>query len=184
MEELSCLSSDNGGFEAWWTALSPRQHSGRRHFSLVQAASCIREGFFGQFQARLKDHRLAAAKDVHRAMQEEQCFEHDRSLHPRHEHNEKGELVFDMHPAKLLLRQDVENKLHLLTAHNTPRKLQASRPEHLLFKPQKFGECIWQEIKVQKYLHCLKLKREAVRNGKKKVQSLNLKQVPPLFEPK
>jgi hypothetical protein len=124
---------------------------------------------FSQFEARLKDHRIAAAKDVHRAMQEQQYFEHDRSLHPRQTHNEKGELVFDMHPAKLLLRQDIENKLHL-TTYNTPGKLQASRLEYMLFKPQKFGGRIWQEIKLQKYLHYLKLKREAIRNGKRKVK--------------
>ncbi len=84
-------------------------------------------------------------------------------------HNEKGERVCDTHPAKLLLQKDTENKLHM-TAHSTPGKLQASRPEHMLFKRQKFGERIRQEIKLQKYLHYLKLKREAIRNGKRKVK--------------
>jgi hypothetical protein len=112
---------------------------------------------FSQFEARLKDHRMAAAKDVHRA------------THPRQTRNEKGELVFDMHPAKLLSKEDIENKLHL-TTHNAPGKLQASRVECKLFKPKQFGERTQQEIKLQKRFHCLKLRSEGVRNGKKKVK--------------
>ena len=115
---------------------------------------------FGQFEARLKDRRMAAAKDAHRAMQEQQRFEHDRSLHPRQTHNERGELALDAHPAKLSLRQDTESKSRLLAAHSAPGKLQASRPERASFKPQKLGGRARQEIRLQRCLHCLKkLKR-------------------------
>jgi hypothetical protein len=119
-----------------------------------------------QFKARLKDHQLAAAKYLHLALQEGQYLVRDRQLYPRQLYNERGEPVFDMHPAKLLLREDIKNKLHL-TTHKKPRQLQNSRPEYLLFKPNKFAERIRQEIKLQKYLHYLKLKQEAIRNGKK-----------------
>jgi hypothetical protein len=117
-----------------------------------------------QFKARLKDHRLMAAKDSHRALQEEQYLVQDRQLYPRQPYNERGEPKFDMHPAKLLLREDIKNKVHL-TTHKAPRQLQNSRPEYLLFKPKKFDERIRQEIKLQKYFHYLELKR-CNRNGK------------------
>jgi hypothetical protein len=119
-----------------------------------------------QFKARLKTHRTAAAKDTHRALQEEQYLEHDQRLYPRQPYNERGEPKFDMHPAKLLLREDIKNRVHL-TTHKTSRLLQQSRPEYLLFKPKKFAERILQEIKLQKYFHYLELKRTAIRNGKK-----------------
>jgi hypothetical protein len=119
-----------------------------------------------QFKARLKDHRLAAAKDSHQALQEGQYLVQDRLLYPRQPYNERGKPVFDMHPAKLLLREDIKNKLHL-TTHKAPRQLQNLRLEYLLFKPNKFVERICQEIKLQKYFHYLELKREAIRNGKK-----------------
>ena len=117
-----------------------------------------------QFKARLKDHRLAAAKDSHRALQEGQYLVQDRQLYPRQPYNERGELKFDIHPAKLLLREDIKNKVHL-TTHKASRQLQNLRPEYLLFKPNKFAERIRQEIKPQKYFHYLELKREAIRNS-------------------
>jgi hypothetical protein len=116
-----------------------------------------------QFKARLKDHRSTAAKDTHRALQEEQYLVKDRQLYPRQPYNERGELKFDMHPVKLLLREDIKAKVHL-TTHKTPRQLQNLRPEYLLFKPIKFAERIRQEIKLQKYFHYLELKRGNLRN--------------------
>jgi hypothetical protein len=91
-----------------------------------------------QFKARLKDHWLAAAKDSHRALQEGQYLVQDRQLYPRQPYNERGEPNFDMQPAKLLLREDIKNKVHL-TTHKAPRQLQNPRPEYLLFKPNKFS---------------------------------------------
>jgi hypothetical protein len=122
---------------------------------------------FDQFKPRLKDHPLAATKSTHLAIQEQQYFEHDRRLYPRQSHNERGELVFDMHPAKLLLREDMKSNLHI-TTYKTPAQLQASRAEYKLFKANKFAEHIRQEIKLQKYFNYLTLKREAIQNGKKK----------------
>ncbi len=80
-----------------------------------------------QFKARLKDHRLMAAKDLHQALQEEQYLVQDRQLYPRQPYNERGEPKFDMHPAKLLLREDIKNKVHL-TTHKASRQLQNLRP--------------------------------------------------------
>jgi hypothetical protein len=127
---------------------------------------------FDQFQARLKDHRLAASKSTHLAIQEQQYLEHDRRLYPRQSHNERGELVFDMHPAKLLLREDIKRNVHL-TTYKTAAQLKASRAEYEPFKDNKFAERIRQEIKLQKYFNYLRLKREAIRNGKKKAVDTN-----------
>jgi hypothetical protein len=115
-----------------------------------------------QFIDRLKDHRKAAEEDQLRAMQQQQYMEHDRRVYPRQPYNERGEPVFDMHPAKLLLREDIKNKLHL-TTHQTPGKLYGSRLEYKVFKPEKFTERILQEIRRVKYFHYLKIKREAMR---------------------
>jgi hypothetical protein len=41
----------------------------------------------------------------------------------------------------------------------TPSDFQATRPEAMLFKPAKFKDCIYQEVKRKKYLYYLKLKR-------------------------
>ena len=99
-------------------------------------------------------------------MQQGQYLLHDQRLYPRQLHNERGELVFDMHPAKGLLREDVKNKLHVTTYH-TSGELQASRPEYMLFKPKKCRERILQEIKLAKYFHYVELKREAMRKNQK-----------------
>jgi hypothetical protein len=96
---------------------------------------------FDQFKDRLKDHRLKASKSTCLAIQEQLYFEHDRTLYPRQSHNERGELVFDMHQAKLLLREDIKNNLHK-TMYRTPKQLQASRAEYKPFKAIKFAEHI------------------------------------------
>jgi hypothetical protein len=61
----------------------------------------------------------------------------------------RGELVFDLHPAKLLLREDVKSGEN---GRMTPSDFQATRPEYMLFKPAKFKERISQEVKRKKYI--------------------------------
>lgn len=118
---------------------------------------------FEQFKARLKDHRKAVNEVRHRSLQEKMYVEHDRLLNPRQTHNERGELVFDMHPAKLLLRDDLQNNL-LGTKFKTVRKLQDSRPQYLEFSRKTFHGRVRQEIKRSKYFYSLRLKREQLRN--------------------
>jgi hypothetical protein len=131
-------------------------------FSWYKQLPAFENVVLDQFKDRLKDHRQVAAEDQHRAMQQEQYMEHDQRLYPRQPVNERGEPVFDMHPAKLLLREDIKNKVHL-TTYKMPGKLQASRLEYKVFKPKKFMERILQEIRRVKYFHYLELKREAMR---------------------
>jgi hypothetical protein len=135
-------------------------------FASYKQLSAFKNVVIDQFKACLKDHRLMAAKDLHRALQEEQYLAQDRQLYPRQPYNERGEPKFDMHPAKRLFkREDIKNKVHL-TTHKAPRQLQHLRPEYLLFKPKKLDERICQEIKLQKCFHYLELKR-CNGNGKK-----------------
>ena len=66
-----------------------------------------------QFKARLQSHRKQASIDHVIASKEEQYFAHDRQLYPRKTHNKRGEPIFDMSPAKPLLRQDIKDDMHL-----------------------------------------------------------------------
>ena len=119
---------------------------------------------FSQFKERLKDHQNASEKDIHRAMQEEQYLVHNQALYPRETQNARGEVVFDMSPAKALLRADIKNDVHL-TTHKTAGQLQNSRDEYKVFKKRIFYERIRQEIKRNKYFHYLEVKREKLRKG-------------------
>ena len=55
-----------------------------------------------------------------------------------------------------LLRQDVTDGVH---KRMTIKQLQASRIEHTPFKPKKFKERVCQEIRCQKFICHLELKR-------------------------
>jgi hypothetical protein len=112
---------------------------------------------FAQFKARLKDHRAKVQTELNRACDDELAFAHDRRLHPRQTHNRRGELVFDMTPAKELLREDIKNKKH---EGMTPLSFQASRQEYYQFKPRQFKERIYQEVRYQKFLNYLQMKRD------------------------
>ena len=98
---------------------------------------------FQQFKDRLRDHRKQMKSGLQRSNIEEEALQHDRKLYPRQLKNSKGELVFDLHPAKLLLRKDVAERKHLMMK---PMELQETRPECLLFDHHKFEESIYQEV--------------------------------------
>jgi hypothetical protein len=118
---------------------------------------------FEQFQKRLADHRIQHQQRLNKATIEESLHERDELMHPRQDRNNRGELVFDLHPAKLLLREDVERGEH---ERMTPSDLQAKRPDaYKLFKPRKFKERIYQEVKRKKYFFYLDLKRQ--REGRR-----------------
>lgn len=112
---------------------------------------------FEQFRDRLKDHRERFKKLTVRMEEEELGLAYDR-MHcfPRQTHNQRGEPVFDLSPAKLLLQEDVKQGLH---EKMSPGLLQKSRPEHMMFEPRKFKERIYQEVKTQKWCRHLEAKR-------------------------
>ena len=114
-----------------------------------------------QFKARLNDHRKQAQKRMFKSLQEEQYMIKDRQLYPREPKNGRGQLVFDMSPAKLLLREDVRKNVHL---RMSARKLQKSREAYRPFDPNVFRHRIYQEVRLQKYFHYRDKKRNKVRN--------------------
>jgi hypothetical protein len=85
------------------------------------------EVVFSQFKDRLRDHRKQVREDTARAAIEAELLAHDRSLFPRQMENCRGEPVFDLSAAKLLLRADVEDGKNLTM---TPRQLQLTRDEY------------------------------------------------------
>ena len=111
---------------------------------------------FTLFEARLKDHRKQVRARLATSLFEEQALTHDRLLHPRETHNHRAEPVFDLSPAKELLREDVKNKLH---STMSSAELQATRPEYRGFKRSKFKDRILQEVRRQKFLHYLERHR-------------------------
>ena len=118
----------------------------------------VQEGVvYSQFEARLKDHRAKLGAEFRRAREEKAALEHDRALFPRQTCNHHGRLVFDMHPAKKLLRRDVLNGRH---ANITPSQLRELEPEYKEFDKTEFKRRLYQEIRYNKFLNYLEKKRQ------------------------
>jgi hypothetical protein len=88
-------------------------------------------------------------------------FARDRLLYPRQSHNERGEPVFYLSPAKALLREDVSNGVH--TTMSVAR-LQNSRVQYHPFKPKIFKDRIQQAVRLSKYIYYLELKCAKLAN--------------------
>jgi hypothetical protein len=127
-------------------------------FEIYQGMVGFADVRFPQFRARLKDHRAQVKKSLQRSKYEEECLKHDRSFFPRKLLDENGTPVFDLHPAKLLLREDVAEGKHLLM---TPLQLWKSRPdEYMVFQEPFFRNMIYQAVRRQKFVNYLQIKRE------------------------
>lgn len=113
---------------------------------------------FSQFKARLKDHRSQVIALVNQSDLEARALTHDRQLYPRQTHNDRGEPVFDLSVAKLLLRKDVIANRHVTMK---PYEFQNTRPEYMHFKPSIFKHRIYQEVRRKKYLYYLETKHAA-----------------------
>ena len=112
---------------------------------------------FAQFKARLADHHAQVKKNLGRARHEEKCMIHDRSLFPRQPKNERGELVFDLHPAKDILREEVAAKKHVGIA---PEDLWRTHPEYQEFDKDIFRGHVYQELRRVKFINYLQWRRE------------------------
>jgi hypothetical protein len=112
---------------------------------------------FDQFKERLVTHRQQAGRDRELAERDMQAMINDRNVYPRSHHNSRGEPVFDLSPAKLLLRQDVIDGRHV---NMKPSEFQmTTRPEYRVFDKTIFKKRLYQEIRRKKFLHYLALKR-------------------------
>ncbi len=111
---------------------------------------------FSQFKERMEDYIKMNNKRSDRSKREYAWMLHDRQLHPRQLKNHRGELVFDLHPAKLLLREDIKAGAH---AEMVPSQFQGTRAEYEEFDRDIFRQRIYQEERYQKYSNWLEDKR-------------------------
>lgn len=116
---------------------------------------------FEQFKSNYVRYQRESNERHVQSQLQESCLGHDRALNPRKTHNARGEPVFDMTPAKALLREDVRNRLH---ESMTPAALQATRAEYQQFLPVKFKERIYQEVRYQKFCNWLEYSRTKKRH--------------------
>jgi hypothetical protein len=115
---------------------------------------------FEQFGRNLVAERNRFSTNRNQAAQEELFMKRDRQLHPRKEFNSRGEPVFDMHVAKLELREDVEAGRH---KGKTPSDFQETRTNYESFDETIFKKRIYQEERLQKYYNYRNLKQAAER---------------------
>jgi hypothetical protein len=117
---------------------------------------------FSQFKARMEDYMTTNKERRERSNMQHQWMMNDRKLHPRQSRNDRGELVFDLHPAKQLLREDVKAGAHVGMA---PKQFQETRAEYREFDRDIFRQRIYQEERYQKYLNWLEEKRTTKRRA-------------------
>jgi hypothetical protein len=122
---------------------------------------------FSQFKARMQDYATKNLQRRERSNLECEWMMTDQKLHPRQSTNARGELVFDLHPAKKLLREDIIAGAHV---GMVPTKFQATRVEYQKFDGDIFRQRIYQEERYQKYLNWLEDKRTAKRRAYKEAK--------------
>ncbi len=91
-------------------------------------------------------------------------FNHDQVLYPRQEYNARGQKIFDLDAAKLLLCEDIKAREHL--KFERPAMLKGTRLEYKEWGNKQFSDRIRQEIKPNKYFHYLDIKRKCKLHGK------------------
>lgn len=110
---------------------------------------------FEQFEKCLAGHR-AQVKKLGNNKREEPALQENWKRIPHKTHNHRGEPNFDLHPAKPLLQEDVDNKLHEVLC---PSQLWLLRVEYMDFTPRKFKDLINQMVQHIKYEHYLQWKQ-------------------------
>ncbi len=115
---------------------------------------------YEQFRDRLNDHRKQVRDKKKRSAVDEEAFQRDRKLHPRSNHNSRGEPVFDLSDAKELLRADIKEGRH---DGMKPQEFRETRQEYKSFSKKIFKERIYQEIRRNKFISYLEMKRAKER---------------------
>jgi hypothetical protein len=115
---------------------------------------------FAQFKKQLDKYVKNVGYGKEMAERDAKALRHDRAVHPRRSRNQRGELVFDMHVAKDLLQRDVKDGKHLTMK---PSALRRTRPAYMEFSQTVFRHRIYQEVRRNKFLHYLDLKRAKLR---------------------
>ena len=132
---------------------------------------------FDQFKARLADHRKSTRIQLNYAQRDNAAITRDLQLYPRQSQNHRGEAVFDVAPAKLLLRDDIDNDVH---KRMTFQQLWQSRSEYQAFAFSVFCRRIYQEIRRKKFVFLLETKRQEAIDARraaneKRVEKLRAK---------
>jgi hypothetical protein len=115
---------------------------------------------FAQFKKQLDLYVVNVGYGKEMSERDAKALRHDRAIHTRRPRNQRGELVFDMHFAKDLLRRDVKDGKHLTME---PSALRRTRPAYMEFSQTVFRHRIYQEVRRNKFLHHLDLKRAKLR---------------------
>jgi hypothetical protein len=125
-------------------SLDENEVSAEAAFAVYKTLPEFEKVCFEQFEARLKAHRELVAKKIQQSIVEESAFQHNLLIHPRNEtHDRRGKLIFDRHPAKLLLRQDIKDGAY---PRLSPMELWHSREEYQCFELGVFRQRVYQEI--------------------------------------
>jgi hypothetical protein len=111
---------------------------------------------FSQFKERLRDHRKQVGEQTARSILESEALMHDRLMFPRQMENCRGEPVFDLSAAKLLLRADVADGKHLTMK---PLQLKLTRDEYKPYSTKVFKHRIYQEVRREKFINYLEQRR-------------------------
>jgi hypothetical protein len=115
---------------------------------------------FSQFEDQLGKYVVNVGHRKEMAKRDAKALRTARAIHPRSQRNQRGELVFDMHIAKDLLRRDVKDGKHLT---QKPSALRRTRPSYMEFSKTVFRHRIYQEVRRNKFLHHLDIKRAELR---------------------
>jgi hypothetical protein len=116
-----------------------------------------------QFTECLMDHHKAHMKKLKESIQGEDAFQHDCLLHP---HNKiqpwwKAK-ISDHSSAKDLLGNDIKNGAYPLLS---PMELWNLHPKYKLLDFMIFRQCIYQEIRHNKFINWCKMKWEQEKEG-------------------
>lgn len=86
-----------------------------------------------------------------------QAYTHDLNLYPCSKFNQRGDLIFERHPAMKKLRKDVKDNLNIIM---TPAELQMTRDEYKCFDPRQFLQRVFQEERRQKFNYYIEEERK------------------------
>lgn len=105
------------------------------------------EPYKKNFANNLHNLRAQLTREQDRANDDHAIFLHDRQVHPRKLHAPQGYPRWDLHPAKNLLKSDMDSIEKEERPKATPMELRMSRPEYLEFPLDVFRNHIHQEYR-------------------------------------
>jgi hypothetical protein len=125
------------------------------------------EFLYSNFQANLRSLRKTVQEKKNSSENDSAALLHDRNIHPKSGTNSNGEQRWEGSDAQILIKQDVDNKLHLVMK---PKHLYNTRPEYKNnFSLSVFRKHILQEVNRRKFISYLEKKES--KNKKKVIEN-------------